>query len=194
MRRSGFGVTVAAWLVVLCLNGGTAAANSLEPFFGSYTGVAEVQDSGTGSTERRDMDIVIEPYQEEGFRVEWVNVTLVDGRRDLPGVARRVQTVLFEPAPGREFYVEAQQSSPFREREATLPMRGDPVRWAAVEGKRLQVFSFVVLEDGRYELQVYDRILTDQGLDIDFRRLVDGRIVKRITGSAVRANISTAEG
>jgi hypothetical protein len=32
------------------------------------------------------MDIVIEPYHEDGFRIQWVNVTLVDGRRDLPGV------------------------------------------------------------------------------------------------------------
>ena len=31
---------------------------------------------------------------------------------------------------------------------------------------RAHVYSFVVLEDGSYELQVYDRALTDIGLDI----------------------------
>ena len=103
------------------------------------------------------MDIVIEPYKQGGFRIQWVNVSLVDGKRAVPGVERRVQTVLFEPAQDRGFFMEAAESNPFREREETRPMRGDPVRWASLDDQGLHVYSFVVLEDGRYELQVYDR-------------------------------------
>jgi hypothetical protein len=132
------------------------------------------------------MDIVIEPYNEGGFRIHWVNVSLVDGKRAVPGVERRVQTVLFEPAKDAGFFVEVAENNPFRERQETRPMRGDPVRWASLDDQGLHVYSFVVLEDGRYELQIYNRVLTDVGLDIVFRRFDDGELVRQIKGSTVR--------
>jgi hypothetical protein len=166
------------------------AATSLEPFFGSYVGIAEVKDlRADGTVRQRDMDIVIEPYKEGGFKIHWVNVSLVDGKRAVPGVERRVQTVLFEPAEDRGFFVEVVESSPFRERGEMLPMRGDPVRWASLDDQGLHVYSFMVLEDGRYELQAYDRTLTDIGLDIRFQRIVDGALVREITGTTARANL-----
>jgi hypothetical protein len=170
-----------------------AASADLEPFYGAYVGVAMVEDLRTGETQQRDMDIVIEPYQEDGLMIHWVNVTLVDGRRDVPGVQRRVQTVLFEPADDREHYVEVAAANPFRERETTRPMRGDPVRWATVDGPRFHVYSFVVLEDGSYEMQIYDRVLTDKGIDIRFQRIVDGEVVRQIEGTTVRTGDTTPE-
>jgi hypothetical protein len=170
-----------------------AGAASLEPFFGSYVGIAEVEDPADGDVRRRDMDIVIEPYKSGGFKIHWVNVTLVDGQRAVPGVQRRVQTVLFEPAEDREFFIEVQEANPFRERGETRPMRGDPVRWASLDDQGLHVYSFVVLEDGSYELQIYDRRLTDIGIDINFRRIVDGEVVRRITGTTARANLEAEE-
>lgn len=171
-----------------------AGAASLEPFFGTYVGVAEVQDLRDGGDVRqRDMDIVIEPYKRGGFKIHWVNVSLVDGKRAVPGVERRVQTVLFEPAEDRSFFVEVEETNPFRERGQTRPMRGDPVRWASLDDQGLHVYSFVVLEDGRYELQVYDRALTDIGIDIRFQRIVDGELVREITGTTARANLEPEE-
>jgi len=66
-------------------------------------------------------------------------------------------------------------------------LRGDPVRWASLDGRTLHVYSFVVTEDGTYELQVYDRVLTDKGIDIEFQRIVDDEVVRRIVGSTARA-------
>jgi len=166
-----------------------SAAELLKPFFGAYVGVAQVEDLKTGAIEQRDMDIVIEPFRKNGFQIHWVNVTLVDGRRDLPGVQRRVQTALFEPAANAQFYVEVEEGSVFREKQATRPMQGDPVRWAWVDGDQMHVGAFVVLDDGRYELQTYDRVLTDKGIDILFERIVDGAVVRRIRGSTARANL-----
>ncbi len=163
-----------------------AAADSLASFFGTYVGTAQVEDTATGATEERDMDIVIEPFHRDGFQVHWINVSLVDGRRDLPGVKRRVQEALFEPAEDHDFYIEVDEDNPFRETEGTQPMRGDPVRWAKIDADHMQVCSFVVLEDGRYELQVYDRLLTDTGMGIKFQRIVDGEVVRRVTGTTVR--------
>jgi hypothetical protein len=164
-----------------------AAAPDLEPFFGAYVGVAEVEDPKSGDVRQRDMDIVIEPYREDGFMIHWVNVTLVNGRRDLPGVERRIQTALFEKADDRDMYVEVGENSPFREREETLPMRGDPVRWASIDGNTMHVYAFVVTEDGAYELQIYDRVLTDKGIDIKFQRIVDDELLRRIVGTTARA-------
>jgi hypothetical protein len=164
-----------------------AAAPDLEPFFGAYVGVAEVEDPRTGDVRQRDMDIVIEPYREDGFMIHWVNVTLVDGRRDLPGVERRIQTALFEKADDRDMYVEVTENNPFQEREETQPMRGDPVRWASIDGNTLHVYAFVVTEDGAYELQIYDRVLTDKGIDIEFQRIVDDELLRRIVGTTARA-------
>ena len=185
------GCLAAAWL--LAASDVRAAPADLAPFFGDYVGVAKVEDLKTGQTSRRDMDIMIRPYQDGGFRVDWINVTLVDGRRDLPGVQRRVQTARFQPSEGQDFFVEVEEENVFREREVTKPMRGDPVRWASIDGRRLSVYSFVVLEDGGYEMQVYDRVLTDKGIDIDFQRMVDGEVVRRITGTTARANVQTSE-
>lgn len=188
--RPPTGRAVRAMLIALALAAPAGArAASLEPFFGTYVGVAEVNDIAKGDVRQRDMDIVIEAYKQGGFKIQWVNVSLVDGKRALPGVERRVQTVLFEPAEDRGFFVEVVESSPFREREETRPMRGDPVRWASLDEKGLHVYSFVVLEDGRYELQVYDRALTDIGLDIRFQRIVDDEVVREITGTTARANV-----
>ena len=119
-----------------------ARAASLEPFFGAYVGVAEVKDVVKGDVRQRDMDILIEPYKQGGFKIQWVNVSLVDGKRAVPGVERRVQTVLFEPAEDRDFFVEVAENNPFREREETRPMRGDPVRWASLDDQGLHVYSF----------------------------------------------------
>jgi hypothetical protein len=175
-------------LGLACAGASGSRAASLEPFFGSYVGVAEVSNLRNGEVRERDMDIVIEPYKQGGFKIQWINVTLVDGQRAVPGVERRVQTVLFEPAEDRGFFTEVQESNPFRERAETRPMRGDPVRWASLDDQGLHVYSFVVLEDGRYELQIYDRAVTDIGIDIRFQRIVDGEVVRRITGTAARAD------
>ena len=185
--------SLTALAAVVIASAGARAA-SLEPFFGTYVGVAEVQDFVDGETRQRDMDIVIEPYKRGGFQIHWVNVSLIDGKRAVPGVERRVQTVLFEPAADRGFFVEVAEADPFRERGETQPMRGDPVRWASLDEEGLHVYSFVVLEDGRYELQVYDRTLTDIGLDIKFQRIVDSQVVREITGTTARANLESEEG
>jgi hypothetical protein len=190
--RRGLACAVASMLALAAP--AAAGAANLEPFFGSYVGEAEVKNFGDdGDVLQRDMDIVIEPYKEGGFKIHWVNVSLVDGKRAVPGVERQVQTVLFEPAEERDFFVEVAESNPFRERGETLPMRGDPVRWASLDEQGLHVYSFMVLEDGRYELQVYDRALTDIGLDIRFQRIVDGALVREITGTTARANLQPEE-
>jgi hypothetical protein len=85
-------------------------------------------------------------------------------------------------------YLARAPYDPFTEREAADPLAGHPVRWATVEGDALRTYSLVVLDDGRYELQVYARTLTPEGIALDWRRVVDGETVRRMTGRTVRAD------
>ncbi len=163
-------------------------ANDLSQFLGTYVGQATVDDLTTGEQRQRHLDIVVMPHRKHGLRIDWTTVGLVDGRRDVPGVERWSQTALFEPAAGNGFMVEASESDVFRERQATVPVAGDPVRWTRIDGDVLHTCSFMVLEDGRYELQLYQRILTEIGMDIHFERIVDGKLERRVTGRTARVN------
>jgi hypothetical protein len=178
-------------LLLAALAPAAAKAGELDRFFGSYVGRAEEGGAdGGGPRELRDVDLVIGPEGQGGLVVRWTNVTLVDGRRDVPGVRRRTDEVRLTPAgkgrPG--LYLARAPYDPFTERERPDPVAGEPVRWATVEGDALRTYSLVVLEDGRYELQVYARALTPEGVALDWRRIVDGETVRRMTGRTVRAD------
>lgn len=187
MRRTVAGLVL---VVALLLGHGALAAGQakLADYFGSYVGRAVDRPLGDGPSEERDIDIVISPYKKDGFRIDWTNVTLVDGRRDVPGVKRRPSSVIFVPSDRRGMFVEAREFDPFRLKDDVQPMQGEPVRWAGLDEDGLHVNAFVLLEDGRYEMQIYTRRLTDIGLDLEFERVVDGQPVRRMTGRAVRAD------
>lgn len=76
-----------------------AAAEDLSRFFGTYVGRATAENLVTGVREERDIDIVIAPFGDDGLRIDWTTVGLVDGRRDVPGVRRWAQTASFKPSP-----------------------------------------------------------------------------------------------
>ena len=162
------------------------SAPPLKPMMGVYLGRATVTDLDTRETEERDIDVEVTPYDRDGFRIRWVNVTLVDGRRNVPGVKRRVNELTFKPAKGRGFFVEMPQRNVFAEREEVQAMGGDPVRWAVHDAAGLHVYSFLIQGDGRYELQTYSRRRTATGIDLHYERVVDGRRVRTIDGQAVR--------
>ena len=67
-------------------------------------------------------------------------------------------------------------------------MAGDPLRWGSLGDDSLRVYSFVILDDGRYELQIYTRTLTGGGLRLEWKRLVDGELVRHMTGDLVRTD------
>jgi hypothetical protein len=173
------------WALSLLHGAAAAQTPKLTDYFGAFVGRAEEMNGGR---ELRDIDIVISPYQEGGFQIQWVNVTLVEGRRDVPGVKRRPAASLFVPAKDRGYFVESAAFNPFKLRDEVEPLHGEAVRWATLDEHGLHVNAFVVLEDGRYELQTYTRRLTGDGLDLKFERIVDGKVERRLSGHAVRAD------
>lgn len=182
----GAAVRAATLLVASMLVCNAAAAANLSDYFGTYVGVATVENDENGENEKRHIDIVITPYKKSGFRIEWTAVALVDGRRDVPGVTRDKHEVLFESVKGECCFVQVDEYNPFTERELLHPMLGEPLRWAVLDDNGLQVYSFAVLEDGGYELQSYNRRRTDEGIDLLYERVEDGVVKRRITGHTVR--------
>lgn len=189
-RRPAAAAALGALLLVgAFVAAGPAAAqpkSALKDLMGVYLGRVTVRDLDTQKTEERDIDVEVRPFERNGFRIRWTNVTLVDGRRNVPGVKRRVSELAFRPARGGAFYVEAPQVDVFVEREETTPMGGDPVRWAVHDAAGLHVYSFTILDDGRYELQSYSRRRTATGIDLRYERVVDGRTLRTIEGTAVK--------
>ncbi len=163
-----------------------ALAQEVDPFIGTYVGTAQVLGPDGEITEIRDMDITITEERGGGFQITWINVTLIDGRRDVVGVRRRVDEVALEPADRDGVYLEKTRRSLFERRQSVDAIAGDPVRWGRIDGNRLGIFSLVLMEDGGYSLQSYERILTEDGMDIEFTRVEDGAVTRRIVGRTVR--------
>lgn len=180
--------TVFALVFGLALASPAAVAQEspISPFAGVYVGAADVYDGDGNLVGQRHLEIIIEELGRNRFRITWTNVSLVDGRRDLPGVERRVGVATFEPGDQPNVYVQETRGSLFEREEDIDFLEGDALRWASIEGDRMGMYSIALTEEGLLEVQSYVRTLTDIGMDLDFRRMYDGRIDRRIEGTAVR--------
>lgn len=186
MRRS-LGLAALALLVLPPIAPLRAEPPGVGQLMGTFVGVA-ADDPGIGrKQEQRDIVMEIEPYQESGLRLRWNNVTLVDGRRDLPGVKFRRDEMLLVPAPDRSFFLAGVGYDPFAVKKQANLFNGDPLRWGVVAGEALDVFSFSILEDGSYEIQASRRHPRPDGVGLEFERIVDGEVMRHMSGHAVRA-------
>ena len=183
LRSTAFAIGLAIAALALAA---PAVADTIDPFVGTYVGTAQVLGSDGEVTEERDMDITIAAERGGGFSITWINVTRVDGRRDVPGVRRRVDEVMMEPGDRNGVFLEKTQRSLFERRQDVDVISGDPMRWARIDGDSLGLFSLVVKADGGYELQSYERILTEDGLAIEFSRVINGEVTRRIVGRTIR--------
>ena len=165
-----------------------AAPPATAQLVGTFVGVAADEIREGAPLERRDMVMELQPYRENGLRLQWNNVTLVDGRRDLPGVRFRRDEALLVPAPGRSFFLAGVGYDPFSDKPSIDPLRGDALRWGVADGDSLDLYSLVILDDGTYELQATDRHPEGDGIALRFERIVDGKVLRRMTGRAVRAD------
>jgi hypothetical protein len=61
------------------------------------------------------------------------------------------------------------------------PLQGDPYVWSRISEDTLTVYSLLIDEAGGYEVQEYDRTLTNGGLNLEYRRIRNGEKLKAIT-------------
>jgi len=177
------------WLLALALLvPAVPAAATLDDFVGTFLGYAEVRDTGSDQVAQREPTIMIEPYKRNGLHIRWSVVDLVDGRRDVAGVSYGEDELLLVPSPNGQYLVASQPHSPFQRAERESAIMGDVVRWGLLDEDGLKVFSFVLLDDGRYELQRYLRANGEDGIRIEYQRIVDDEVTRRSEGFARRVD------
>ena len=66
------------------------------------------------------------------------------------------------------------------------PLKRDLYVWARIVGDELRDHALLIRADGGYELQSYDRMLTEAGLDLNYSRIRDGELLRVVTGTLKR--------
>ena len=74
----------------------------------------------------------------------------------------------------------------FGHSEPLDPLKGEPYVWADIEGPTLRVHALLITDDGGYEMQVYRRTLTADGMTLEFSRNRNGKELKTIYGNLQR--------
>jgi hypothetical protein len=177
-----------ALAVALAAQAAQAGPPETAALIGIFVGRAADDTTVGDRQEQRDIVMEIANYRQHGLRVSWNNVTLVDGRRDVPGVKFRRDELVLAPAPGRGFFLAGVGYDPFTERKEPDALAGDALRWGVVSGESLRLYAFTILDDGTYELQTTVRSPEDDGVRLEFERIVDGEVRRRMIGHAVRAD------
>lgn len=172
---------------LLMLVAGSAQADEqdarIEDFFGTYVGNARIERN----SEFRDIIVAIEPAR-KGFSIYTSTVIRKGPLRAVPGVKWRAETQTFVLSDTPHLYEPMLRESMFTQRRTPDLLNGDTVAWASIHGRTLGVYAMVVLDDGHYELRVYERTLTELGLDLSFVRYRDGVAVLRLEGILARTS------
>ena len=149
----------------------------ISAFFGEFqgSGVSETTDSIYFAVTQRDMDVSIRP-EGDGFTVKWVTVTRQSGDPNNPNVKRKERSLTFKASslPGI-----------FKGVDKVDPMTGD-YYWARISGNSLFVYVMTVAEDGKFQVQVYERTLSGTGMQLRFTRIRDGEPVRTVDAKLVK--------
>ena len=158
------------------------AAEPIDPFVGKYEGQSIMAAGADKELSARDLSVVIKKAP-QGFTVHWTTVIYrAKGRSD-----RRHFTIRFALTRRNGIYAAMMAANVFGRAVPNDPLSGDPYFWASIRGKSLYVYGIHVTDEGGYELQVYRRTLTADGMAVHFSRLRDGEKLREITGRLARA-------
>lgn len=150
-----------------------------EKFYGDYAG--ETAYDVDGIEYKRDLSASIKALK-DGFNVAWKTTTHKPGSKP----KEKSYSIDFVSTDREHVYSSAMKADLFGGREALDPMKGDPYVWAKVNGRTLTIFALLVTDDGGYEMLVYKRTLTADGLELDFTRLRDNEPLRSINATLIK--------
>jgi hypothetical protein len=153
----------------------SASGADVSRFVGEYVGRSIQAPNEPLSP--RDLGIKITARGEDGFTLEWTTVI-----HDGSGVRRQSYSIDFAPSPRAGIFSSAMHRDTFGHSEPLDPLKGEPYVWADIEGPTLTVHALLITDDGGYEIQVYRRTLTADGMALRFSRNRNGRELKTVTG------------
>lgn len=157
-----------------------AGDRPIEDFYGEYLG----QTVAEGDLNARDISVTIKPLKDKGFSVSWTTViTRADGT-----TSKKSYTINFQASQRDHIYAAGMRPNLFGGWVPLDPMKGEPYIWARIRGDTLTVYAMLVRDDGGYEMQTYERTLTEDGMILEFRRVTDGVAQKTIEGFLKRVN------
>ena len=149
-----------------------AAASSITPFAGSWTGQAI--DTADGSVQAEAISIEISE-QRDGFELYWRDLAK-DEQGHVKARALQARFVktnregVFEVAPKEGSFLDRMFASP----EKGNPLDGETLLWARLDAENLAVYSLTIDRDGGFKLDHYTWTRTDEGLDLKFREQSEG--------------------
>ncbi len=156
-----------------------AAEHPIGPFVGDYLG--HTISSGASGLTENDLSVSIRAA-DKGFVLKWTTITeRADGTRQ-----RRSFAMEFQPAADQFMTSDSSTAKRFAPLSPVAPLKGDPYVWARIEGGTLVVHIMLVIDDGGYEMQVFERTLTERGLNLKLIRVRNGRAFAPVTGSLLR--------
>ncbi len=157
-----------------------AAGRPIGDFFGTFVG-RSISVIGEGLSQR-DLNVVIKKHMKGGFTLDWTTVT----RRADGSVKSKQYSINFTPTKRQGIYASAMRNNVFGGKVPLDPLKGDPYVWAGIDGDTLTVHAMIIMDDGGYEMQVYERTLTADGMFLKFSRNRDGVPARFITGTLKR--------
>lgn len=144
-------------------------------FVGEYAGSADVV-SADGNSTKRDMSVEIS-LADDGFVVGWTSISYKsDGR-----IKEKSYSIDFIPTDRPNVFAAAQKKDVFGHLVQLDPMKGEPFVWARIIKDTMTVYSLFVNDDGGYEMQQFDRTLTEGGLQLEFTRVRNGQHEKSVS-------------
>ena len=167
---------VAVSVVMIHLLGFTASASQaaadFEKFYGHYVGTTSGDTND--DTGDRTSEVLIKPNK-DGFNVPW-STTLT---RTNNTIKKSTFSINFRPSKQAAVYGSAMSKDMFGHEKPLDPLNGDPYVWAFINGNTMTVNSLLVSENGGYEIQTYERTLTDDGLSLVFSQVQNGKVMKQ---------------
>lgn len=157
-----------------------AADKPISAFLGRYIGKTLTQSDKDVTI--RDLDVKIEKAKNGGFTVDWSTTTY---RADKTKKKSNFK-VTFQDTRREGVFGSAMRRNKFGRAIPLDPLKGEPYVWSRIEGDTLTVNMMIITGAGSYEIQTYDRTLTDEGLDLRFFRVRDGKSLKEIKAKLTR--------
>jgi hypothetical protein len=179
--RSSSVLLISIALALIALPAPSRADNSYQKFVGEYLGEG-ISDEG-GHLDNRDLAVEIKPSA-DGFILTWVSVT----HKENGTLKRKSYSVHFKPKGKSGLYGSAMRKDMFGNQVPMDPLEGDPYVWARISGDTLFVYALLITDEGGYEMQVYERTLTADGMELVYSRVRDGGVMRTVRGTLKRVN------
>ena len=161
-------------LLVVCFAGGAKADAQISEFFGSYLGFGMATDrTGPFFRTERDFRLTIGPLEGGGFEVVWSTVKQKGSNPNALVSEESEHAAQFRPSTKPGVFLGVNSGTVLGEA---------PITWARLQGNLLVVYSMDVDESGVAEMHVYQRMLTEKGLELYFTATRDNLEVRSVRG------------